>query len=158
MIDEQGYRANVGIVLINPEQQVFWAERVRNPDAWQFPQGGVNEGETAEQAMYRELHEEVGLHASDVKMLAQTQDWLIYNLPLEYRRLNSEPVCVGQRQKWFLLELISSEANIDLDVCNPAEFASWRWVDYWHPVDRVISFKRDVYQQVLQEFSQRVFA
>ncbi len=157
MIDAEGYRQNVGIIVINPERQVLWARRANNDDSWQFPQGGINENETAEHAMYRELHEEVGLKPADVKILAVTSNWLKYQLPKKFMRLNSEPLCIGQKQKWFLLELCSSEDNICLDATDSPEFDAWCWVDYWYPIKHVIRFKQDVYQNALKEFSSLIF-
>ena len=104
MIDAEGFRPNVGIIIANDEGQVLWARR-NGHEAWQFPQGGINAGESPEQAMYRELWEEVGLEKQDVRILAQTRGWLRYRLPRRYVRHDSAPVCIGQKQKWFLLKL-----------------------------------------------------
>jgi len=150
MIDSEGFRANVGIVVSNKKGQVLWARR-QGQNAWQFPQGGIDEGETAEQAMYRELYEEVGLKQEDVKLLKQTQDWLRYKLPTRYLRHGSKPLCIGQKQKWFLLELIGDEQQIRFDQGTHPEFDHWRWVSYWYPVRNVIDFKHDVYQKALFE-------
>lgn len=157
MIDKQGYRANVGIILINKYQQLFWAGRAGQEDGWQFPQGGIDENETAEQALYRELHEETGLGEGDVKLLACTKGWLRYRLPKKYMRFYSKPLCIGQKQKWFLLELRAPEEKINFCCEDSPEFDRWCWVDYWHPVDNVISFKRKVYKKALEEFKPIVF-
>ena len=157
MIDKQGYRPNVGIILINKYQELFWAGRIGQEDGWQFPQGGIDEDETPEQALYRELHEETGLTADDVKLLASTKGWLRYRLPKKYMRFYSKPLCIGQKQKWFLLELRASEDKINFNCEGSPEFDRWRWVDYWHPVDNVISFKRKVYKNALEEFKPIVF-
>ena len=109
MIDAEGFRPNVGIILTNDAGQVLWARR-HGHDAWQFPQGGIHTGETPEQAMYRELWEEIGLEKHHVKILAQTRGWLRYRLPRRYVRYeNPPPVCIGQKQKWFLLGLASTD-------------------------------------------------
>ena len=157
MIDEQGYRANVGMILINKFQEVFWAGRTGQPDAWQFPQGGIDEGETPEEALYRELYEEVGLRPSDVRLLGQTKSWLTYKLPKKYMRFYSKPLCVGQKQKWFILEFIGDESSINFNLDEAPEFDRWQWADYWHPIDNVISFKRQVYRQALREFEPIIF-
>ena len=106
MIDDDGYRPNVGIVICNRQGQVMWARRF-GQHSWQFPQGGINPGESAEQAMYRELFEEVGLSRKDVRILASTRNWLRYKLPKRLVRWDTKTVCIGQKQKWFLLQLVS---------------------------------------------------
>lgn len=152
MIDQEGFRANVGIILANGKGEVFWARRV-GQDAWQFPQGGISAGETPEQAMYRELYEEIGLRPEDVKIVASTKGWLRYRLPKRLLRHNSEPLCIGQKQKWFLLHYQSSDDAVRLDLHEKPEFDHWDWVSYWYPVDRVVSFKRGVYSRALRELS-----
>ena len=153
MIDENGYRANVGIIISNASGQVLWARRVGGANAWQFPQGGVDEGETPEQAMYRELYEEVGLSPKQVKVIAVTSNWLNYKLPKQFIREYQSPVCIGQKQKWFLLELLAEDSAVVFDTTATAEFDCWQWVSYWYPLDQVIDFKRDVYRQALKELS-----
>ncbi|MEZ9820920.1 RNA pyrophosphohydrolase [Shewanella sp. 10N.286.45.A1] len=152
MIDSDGFRANVGIIICNRSGQVMWARRF-GQHSWQFPQGGVDEGESAEEAMYRELYEEVGLRPEHVQILASTRSWLRYRLPKRLIRQDSKPVCIGQKQKWFLLQLKSNENAIDLNACGHPEFDDWRWVSYWYPVRQVVSFKRDVYRKVMKEFA-----
>ena len=150
MIDSEGFRANVGIVISNQKGQLLWAKRY-GQNAWQFPQGGIDEGETPEQTMYRELYEEVGLRPEDVKLLKQTQKWLYYRLPTRYLRQGSKPLCIGQKQKWFLLQLIGDEKLIRFDRGSRPEFDHWRWVSYWYPIRSVIDFKRDVYRDALSD-------
>ena len=152
MIDADGFRSNVGIVICNKMGQVFWARRY-GQHSWQFPQGGIDEGETAEQAMYRELHEEVGLTPKDVTILSVTRNWMRYKLPKRLIRQDSNPVCIGQKQKWFLLRLDCAEKDVDLLKSGHPEFDDWRWVSYWYPIRNVVSFKRDVYRRALKEFS-----
>lgn len=152
VIDEQGYRANVGIILANGKGQVFWARRV-GQDAWQFPQGGIAEEETPEQAMYRELYEEIGLRPEDVKIIASTKGWLRYRLPERLLRHGSEPLCIGQKQKWFLLHYQNTDEAVRLDVHERPEFDYWHWVSYWHPIEQVVSFKKAVYIKALKELS-----
>jgi len=155
MIDAEGFRFNVGIILLNDDNQVFWAKRV-GLDAWQFPQGGMLNHETPEQAMYRELDEEIGLQPADIKVLACTDDWLYYRLPKQFIRYNRKPLCIGQKQKWFLAKLLVSDAKIELDHYAIPEFECWRWVDYWHPLQEIIDFKREVYGQALQQLAPMV--
>lgn len=151
MIDAEGFRANVGIVICNRMGQVFWAKRY-GQHSWQFPQGGIDQGETAEQAMYRELNEEVGLKPDNVNILGVTKNWVRYKLPKRLIRQGSNPVCIGQKQKWFLLQLDCNEADVDVLSSGHPEFDDWRWVSFWYPVRNVVSFKRDVYRRVMKEF------
>lgn len=150
MIDSEGYRPNVGIVICNRLGRLLWAKRI-GQSGWQFPQGGIKSDESLEAALYRELDEEVGLQAADVSVLHQTSDWLHYRLPKNYVRYNKDPVCIGQKQKWFLLGLKAEEERISLNKSSQPEFDDWRWVSYWYPVNQVIEFKRDVYRRALQE-------
>lgn len=149
MIDADGFRPNVGIILANGHGEVLWAKR-HGQDAWQFPQGGINRGEAPEQALYRELYEETGLQAEDVKLLASTPGWLRYRLPERMQRKGQKPLCIGQKQRWFLLEMLSDDAKVRFDCGDKAEFDAWQWVSYWYPLDQVIDFKRDVYRQAMK--------
>ena len=151
MIDEDGYRLNVGIILANKQKKLFWGKRV-GQDAWQFPQGGLNEPEEVEQTLFRELKEEIGLDEQDVSILACSKNWLKYKLPKRLVRLDSTPICVGQKQMWFLLMLESDEIQIKLDHSIKPEFDDWRWVSFWYPLYQVVAFKREVYRQTLLEF------
>ena len=153
MIDSQGYRLNVGIIVCNKSNQLLLCKRFGKANAWQFPQGGIDKNEQPLEAMYRELDEELGLAPTDVDIIAQSADWLAYDLPKEFRRYYSKPLCIGQKQKWFLLRLLSPDSAIRFDLSEEQEFDDWQWVDYWHPVERVIEFKRDVYKDILTEFA-----
>lgn len=152
LIDSQGFRANVGIVITTANGQVFWGRKVGKA-AWQFPQGGLQSGEAPIDAMYRELAEEVGLQAKDVIVLQESAQWYAYQLPQHFIRRNVDQICIGQKQKWFLLRLLSHDSCIRLDDSEEPEFDCWRWVDYWYPAREVIFFKRQVYQDVLCEFA-----
>ena len=151
MVDSDGYRDNVGLILLGPNTSVLLCRRL-GQNAWQFPQGGMNPGETPIETAYRELKEEIGLDPADVKVIAETKTWLKYDLPRQYLRKQDGMVCIGQKQKWFLLKLISPENKIRINASKWPEFDSWRWVDYWEPLKEVISFKYDVYEQALKEF------
>lgn len=150
MIDREGYRHNVGIILVNPRGKLFWARRI-GEDSWQFPQGGIRADETPEEALFRELAEEVGLRPEDVEVVGWTQDWLRYRLPKRFVHQRRKPVCIGQKQRWFLLKLISHEERVRLDASAKPEFDHWCWVDHEAPVNEVVSFKRNVYQRALDE-------
>ena len=150
MIDADGYRANVGIILSNQEGKVLWARRI-GQDAWQFPQGGISANEKPEDAMYRELWEETGLKKKDVDIIASTNSWLRYKLPKRLIRKHSEPRCIGQKQIWFLLSLLTSEQEFDLSAAHKPEFDGWKWVNYWYPIEDVVFFKRRVYQCALAQ-------
>ena len=133
MIDSEGFRANVGIMIANAKGELLWARRV-GQDAWQFPQGGIQEGESAEQALFRELKEEVGLTEKDVEVVACTRGWLRYRLPQRLLRRDAKPLCIGQKQKWFLLRMLADDAEIRFDSDEQPEFDSWQWVSYWYPL------------------------
>lgn len=150
VIDRAGYRLNVGIILVNASDRVFWGKR-QGHDAWQFPQGGLSTGESVEEAMFRELREEVGLERQDVELVGSTRRWLRYKLPKQYLRHGSTPLVIGQKQKWFLLRLLASEQKIRLDLSDSPEFDSWRWIDYSEPPEQVIFFKKQVYTECLRE-------
>lgn len=150
MIDREGYRPNVGIVLCNAHNQVFWGKRV-NQHAWQFPQGGINSGETPEQAMFRELEEEVGLQAAHVRILGRTREWLRYDVPAHWGRREGRGFYRGQKQIWFLLRLVGRDCDVSLRASSHPEFDAWRWNEYWVPTDAVVDFKREVYRRALEE-------
>ena len=150
MIDSAGFRSNVGIVICNRQGQLLWAKRI-GQSAWQFPQGGIKKRESVEEALFRELDEEVGLSELDVQVLHQTEDWLYYRLPENLIRQHRGPLCIGQKQKWFLLSLEGDDNRVELDKTQKPEFDDWRWVNFWYPVDQVIEFKRDVYRKALQQ-------
>ena len=155
-IDDEGFRANVGIILANAEGRLLLGGRV-GAKGWQFPQGGMLQGEDVETAMFRELEEEVGLNDNDVDILGVTRDWLRYRLPPKYVRRHSKPLCIGQKQRWFMLRLTTSADNVRFDRSERPEFDRARWVDFWRPVNEVIYFKRRVYARALHELGPAVY-
>jgi putative (di)nucleoside polyphosphate hydrolase len=152
MIDRDGYRPNVGIILCNWKNEVFWGKRVRE-HSWQFPQGGIKPGETPEGAMYRELREEVGLNRQHVRILGRTRDWLRYDVPQQWLRRDWRGSYRGQKQIWFLLRLTGRDCDVCLRASTKPEFDAWRWNAYWIPMEVVIDFKREVYQKALAELA-----
>ncbi len=152
MLDREGFRPNVGIILLNQRNQVFWGKRIRS-HSWQFPQGGIDRGETPEQAMYRELHEEVGLKPEHVSIVARTRDWLRYEVPDRFIRRDARGHYKGQKQIWYLLRLMAKDWHLNLRATSHPEFDAWRWNDYWVPLDVVVEFKRGVYEMALTELA-----
>lgn len=155
-IDQDGFRTNIGIVLMRDDGRLFLGRRVGNR-GWQFPQGGVRRGEALEQALYRELKEEVGLDPGEVAVAASTRHWLRYRLPPRYVRRDQVPLCIGQKQRWYLLRLRTDDPRFRFDHTSEPEFDEWRWADFWEPVREVVSFKRPVYRKALHELGARVF-
>ena len=156
MIDREGYRANIGIVITNEKKQILLAKRYKQ-DALQLPQGGIDKGETELDALYRELEEEVGLAREQVSLVAKTPKWLRYELPMEHIRRKQKPTCIGQKQVWYMLKLVSNDTDISLNLHNKVEFDDWKWVDYWSPVDEVINFKKEVYEDMLKALAPVLF-
>ena len=152
MLDREGYRPNVGIILLNARNQVFWGKRLKT-HSWQFPQGGIKVGESPEQAMFRELHEEVGLLPEHVQIVARTRDWLRYDVPDHFIRKEARGHYRGQKQIWFLLRLIGRDSDMNLRATKHPEFDAWRWNEYWVPLEAVIEFKRGVYEMALTELA-----
>ncbi len=152
MIDSEGYRPNVGIILCNADGRLFWAKRI-GQHSWQFPQGGIRRDESPEQAMFRELAEEVGLRPEHVQVIGCTRGWLRYRLPKRLIRWGNQPTCIGQKQVWFLLRMLGGEDAVCLDSSEHPEFDHWQWVDYWYPLRAVVPFKRHVYWRALCELA-----
>lgn len=157
MLDKEGYRPNVGIILTNSRKQVFWGKRIRE-HSWQFPQGGIKHGESPEQAMYRELYEEVGLLPEHVEIIGRTRNWLRYTVPDHWIRREWRGSYKGQKQIWFLLKLVGRDCDVSLRATEHPEFDAWRWNEYWVPLENVIDFKREVYKQALGELAKLLFS
>jgi len=156
-IDADGFRANVGIILADAQRRLFLGGRIASK-GWQFPQGGVFTGEAPKEALFRELKEEIGLDATDVQVLGSTREWLKYRLPHKFMRHSSKPLCIGQKQRWYMLKLVGTESKVRLDASDSPEFDRWRWVEFWQPVNEVIYFKRLVYVRALHELGPHLFA
>src|ERR1700761_3832763 len=156
VIDSDGFRTNVGIVLIRDGGDAFLGRQVGGR-GWQFPQGGVLAGEPLRAAAYRELNEEIGLSQSDVELVGQTTRWLRYRLPAKYVRRNRHPMCIGQKQRWFLLRLKREDAQFDFGRTPEPEFDQYRWVNFWEPGREVIYFKRAVSGRALTDLAPFAF-
>ena len=145
------YRPNAGIIIFNKKGKLLWCKR-RTGDGWQFPQGGIDEGETSEEAVLRETFEEVGLDASKIRIIRENNKWVKYDVPKEkipkYFSFKNRKF-KGQSQKWFLAEFLGSDADINLNLHNHIEFIDWTWASYWHPVIAGVEFKRNAYREVL---------
>ncbi len=148
----KGYRPNVGMMIINSEKKVLLGLRMHSenqPYRYQMPQGGIDKGEKPVEAVYREMHEEVGLHPEDVRFIASTRQWYKYDLPEVARKKRT---IRGQRQKWFLFLLVADESRINLKTDKIQEFEDYKWYDLDEIMETVIPFKRTVYEQVIKEF------
>ncbi len=145
------YRRGVGLMLFNPAGLVWVGRRIdQSADSWQMPQGGIDAGETPEQAALRELKEEIGTDRATI--IGESADWLTYDLPPELVGVAWKGRYRGQRQKWFALKFTGSDAEIDIHTEHP-EFAEWQWVAFDRLVDLIVPFKRDLYRRVTQEFA-----
>jgi putative (di)nucleoside polyphosphate hydrolase len=156
VIDSEGFRSSVGIVLSNREGRLFWAKRI-GQNSWQFPQGGIHSNESPRDALYRELYEETGLEAGHVEIIGSTRRWLRYRLPKHLIRRRSSPLCIGQKQRWFLLRMLGDDGCVCLDTTERPEFDNWRWVEFWRPQREVVFFKRGVYKRALRELGPLLF-
>lgn len=148
------YRPCVGVMLVNGDGQVFVGKRIDNKegDAWQMPQGGVDEGEDLRPAALRELAEETGVREDLVTIIAQSREELLYDLPDELIGKLWKGRYRGQRQTWLLLRFAGEDADIDLNAHDPAEFLEWKWVAPETLPDIIVPFKKRVYRTVLEEF------
>ena len=151
---QQGFRANVAAAVVDGRGHILLARRT-DGGGWQLPQGGMQQGENPEEAMFRELQEELGLVPSGTEVLAATAGWHRYQIPLSVRKLRGKMAegFHGQAQRWFLLRLAANEDAICLNAEVCPEFDSWRWVTYWYPVNCVVEFKREAYRQGLTDLS-----
>ncbi len=146
------YRLGTGIVVFNAAGKVLMGERRDFPGAWQFPQGGIDEGEDIWAAAQRELYEEVGIAADKISLLAETSDWLSYDFPPD---IKGHPVYkhIGQKQKWFAVRFTGTDADINLDAHHAPEFARTEWMNLRDAPDLIVAFKKELYLKLAQEFA-----
>ena len=150
MNEESNYRLNVGLIIVNNYGKVLICKR-KNSNQWQFPQGGIDKGETPIEAAKREIFEEVGIKPSKIKVLGKIKDWVKYEIPKELAKKSfKEKGIVGQKQKWFIFK-IKTEACISFVNDPDNEFDDFAWVSYWRPIALIVSFKKEVYRNVLAE-------
>ena len=146
------YRLGVGLVLFNAEGLVWAGRRIdQKGDAWQMPQGGIDDGETPQEAALRELEEEIGTGKAEI--IAESKDWLTYELPPELVGVAWKGRYRGQKQKWVALRFTGQDSDIRIDTEHP-EFTEWRWVEFEQLVELIVPFKRELYQQVTAEFTE----
>lgn len=147
------YRPNVGVVLFHPDGRVWYGRRADTPGPhnWQFPQGGVDDGEDHEAAARRELAEETGVVS--VELLAKTEEWIAYAFPADYGGSKQARGWLGQKQKWFAFRFTGEESEIDLERHAEIEFDAWRWGRLDEAPDLIVPFKRAAYEQVVQAFA-----
>jgi putative (di)nucleoside polyphosphate hydrolase len=148
--EDRPYRLGIGLVLLNSVGQAFVAQRIDTPgDSWQFPQGGIDEGEDPSQTALREMEEEIGTNKAEI--IAESKDWIAYDLPPELADRVWKGRFRGQKQKWFCARFTGSESDINLDTAHP-EFCRWRWMDLAEVPGLIIPFKRALYDAVVAEF------
>ena len=146
----EGYRPNVAMVVINSMNKVLICRR-KNTRTWQFPQGGIDNGEDIKKAMYRELSEEIGLSKDDVILVGESEGTITYDIPKTIRSKVLGGKFKGQEQKWFLLKLKKDNSEIKLDNETFPEFDMYEWVSFWQPLNRIVDFKREAYREALSE-------
>ncbi|KQW86575.1 RNA pyrophosphohydrolase [Brevundimonas sp. Root1279] len=153
MSDLANYRPNVGVVLFHPDGRVWYGRRAGTPGPhnWQFPQGGVDDGEDLEAAARRELAEETGVTSAE--LIARTEDWIAYDFPADYGGTKHARGWAGQKQQWFAFRFTGDEAEIDLNQHDEIEFDAWRWGTLSEAPDLIVPFKRDAYERMVSVFA-----
>lgn len=146
------YRSGIGVMMINSEKRIFVGKRIdNNSDAWQMPQGGIDAGEDEDVAMLRELCEETGIVAENVRLVQKSASHHYYNLPYKLQKKFWGGKYMGQRQRWYLLEFIGEEKDINIATEHP-EFSHWKWMKHEDLTTAIVPFKRELYEKVIAEF------
>ncbi len=145
------YRSGVGIILLNRENLIFAGKRIDNKlaEAWQMPQGGIDEGEDVRKALFREMFEEIGTDKAEI--IAESKDWLYYDLPIDLQSKLWGGKYKGQQQKWFVLRFTGEDSDINIDTHEP-EFYQWKWTNKEEIISLAVSFKQDLYKMIFKEF------
>ena len=147
------YRSGVGILLVNQNKKIFVGKRIDNQsDSWQMPQGGIDVGEDEDVAMFRELQEETGISSQFVNIIKKSDNYFYYDLPYKLQKKFWGGKYLGQRQRWYLLEFLGDDSNINITTQEP-EFSEWKWVEKVDLINLIVSFKRELYQQIISEFT-----
>ncbi|MEQ8735619.1 MAG: RNA pyrophosphohydrolase [Rhodospirillaceae bacterium] len=153
---KRGYRQGVGVVLLNAENRVFVAQRIDTKEpAWQMPQGGLDQGEDPYAAALRELEEETGTNKA--ALIAETKDWLRYDLPEDLQTKMWKGKYRGQEQKWYLMRFTGTDADINIDTEHP-EFSEWKWAEFKTLPDMIVGFKKELYNQIVTAFKDHIVA
>jgi len=151
--DSRPYRLGVGIALLNARDLVFVGQRIdQTAESWQMPQGGIDPGEDPRTAALREMEEEIGVKAADVELLAESRDWLSYDLPPAIAAKVWKGRYRGQRQKWYLARLKAPDSAINIATAHP-EFNAWQWARFSDLPKLIVPFKRPIYEQIIAEFA-----
>lgn len=150
---DQAYRPAVGIALFNSENKILVAERVDSHGAWQLPQGGIDEGEDPETALFREMKEEIGTDKAEI--IAVMDEWLYYDFPPHILK-KFENQYRGQRQMWFALRFTGKDSDINLNTHETPEFRNWKWIEIDKILEYVVHFKRESYERIVKEFSKNL--
>tara|TARA_B100001123_G_C15191735_1_gene979671 strand:+ start:635 stop:1129 length:495 start_codon:yes stop_codon:yes gene_type:complete len=145
------YRRCVGIMILNDKNEILVGRRIDHPSGyWQMPQGGIDKNEIPEEAVWREMMEEVG--TNEVELISTSSKWFTYNIPKDtLKTLPWGEKYIGQTQKWFVFRLIGDDSKINIETENP-EFSEWKWANFDSIADSIVPFKREVYKKVLNEF------
>ncbi len=148
------YRNGVGLVLINSKKEVFVGKRIDNKsDAWQMPQGGIEDGEDEDVAIFREAEEETGINKKYIKILKKSDKYLYYNLPYKLQKKFWGGKYLGQKQRWYLAQFLGRDDNINISTEEP-EFSDWKWIKKEDIYNSIVNFKREMYNQIFEQFSE----